>query len=252
MYGTLSVLLLIMSQAAVAQGSSSKAPWLCRTYSGKGERTITVRDAHALSWFANHLGDFDSETAWVVKHESGWDSIKAVVTSVGKFHRRDVVQILFTIPGKPSPVGKLVLVGDPGQFRPVIWILAETEIEFSPPAIVQVSGTTVLVNRDWIPGTGNFYFEDYFVFDDDSEIPVSLRFDEGISSELKKLLPPGRAVRKGGGFHIESLHYTQGVWKEGDPNCCPSAGKVDIQFAIKDNAAVVVSAAYDPAYKWRQ
>jgi len=223
---------------------------LCRTYSGKGDGTIAIRQPHTLRWFTSHLPNFDSEVAWRVKNESGWDHINAVVTPVGIFHQRDVAYILFSIPSKAQPVGKLVLIGNPGQFRPVVWILADTEIEFAPSAIVPIPNATVLVNRDRVSGTGGFYLEDYFLFDDGSEVPVNLRFTEVISAELKKILPPGRAVWKGGGFDIESLHYTQGVWKEGDPNCCPSAGKVDIQFAIKDNEAVVVNRTYDPAYKW--
>lgn len=210
---------------------------------------LAIHQPQPLEWFTNHLADFDFETAWRVKNESGWDSIKAAVTPAGRFHKADVVDILFTIPTERDPVGKLVLIGDRGQFRPVVWILAETKIEFARSAVVDVSNIEVLVNRDRVSGTGNDYFEDYFVFDDDSHVPINLRLDEAIASELKKLLPPGRAVLKGGGFVIDSLHYSQDVWRDGDPNCCPSAGKVDIQFAIKGNEAVVVSATYDPAYE---
>jgi hypothetical protein len=180
--GTVSVLLLIVSQSALVAQGSPKEPWLCRTYSGKGNGTITVRQARTLRWYTNHLPDFDPEVAWRVKNESGWEDIKAVATQVGTFHKHDVACLLFTISSKPSPIGKLVLVGDPGQLRPVIWILAETDIEFAPSAIVHVADTTVLVNRDRVSGTGGFYLEDYFVFDDDSEVPINLRVDEVITS----------------------------------------------------------------------
>lgn len=190
---TVSVLLLIVSQAALVAQGSPKEPWLCRTYSGKRDDTITVRQARTLWWYANHLPDFDSEVAWRVKNESGWKNITAVPIPVGTFRKRDVAYILFTIPSKPNPVGKLVLIGENAQFRPVVWILADTDIEFAPSAIVDVSHTTVLVNRDRVSGTGGFYFEDYFVFDDDSEVPINLRVGEVIASTLG--LPVGKPGR---------------------------------------------------------
>ena len=111
---------------------------------------------------------------------------------------------------------------------------------------MNVSDVAVLANRDRISGTGNFFYEDDFVFDSSSGLPVNLDFQTVIALELKRILPPGAAARKGGGFNIQSLQYKQSVWKAGDPNCCPTAGTVELQLAIHNKAAEVIQAARCP------
>lgn len=138
------------------------------------------------------------------------------------------------------------MAGRAGQFRPLVWTLADGRVFFEPPRVIDVANRSVLVSRDRIEGTGNFYYEDDFVFDQQSETGVNLHVDAAVGEELKQVLPPGTEVRKGGGFHIETLRFQQGVWKRSDPNCCPSAGSVAIQFAIRDNALAVTKAEYHP------
>jgi hypothetical protein len=243
------ILLLLITFPSFPQPRATAA-WNCRTYSGKGDGAIAIRQSHPLRWFTERLADFDSEVAWRIKHEKGWDRLTAAVSRVGTFHRRDVVDILFRIPDSSNPVAKLVLIGISGQFRPVVWILADGGVAFEPSRVVNVSQVSVLSHRAPMGGTGGFCLEDYFLFDDDAGVPVNLYFDVVIQSELRRLLPPGLGVWKGGGFDIESLHFSHGVWSGNDANCCPSAGKVEIQFAIKGRTAVVVHATYDPASKW--
>ncbi|HEY4089277.1 MAG TPA: hypothetical protein VGM43_25280, partial [Bryobacteraceae bacterium] len=166
----------------------------------------------------------------------------------GEFAGREVDDVVFRIASKPDPVAKLVVIGYREEFRPIVWTLADSEVSFVPSMVVKLPNATVLVNRDRVDGTGNWFYEDYFVFDRASGLPVSLEFDTVIDSELKRILPPGTAVRMGGGFNIQSLQYKQGVWKHGDPNCCPTAGTVSIQLAIRDNAAAVGHADYRPGH----
>jgi hypothetical protein len=40
-------------------------------------------------------------------------------------------------------------------------------------------------------GTGNFYFEDYFIFDKQQNLPVNLAVGRAAAAELSKVLPPG-------------------------------------------------------------
>ncbi len=98
----LSALLMIVSQSALVAQGSRKEPWLCRTYSGKGDGTITIRQAHTLQWYARHLPDFDSEVVWRVKNQNGWENIKAVTTTVGTFHKRDVVCVFWALRRNPT------------------------------------------------------------------------------------------------------------------------------------------------------
>ncbi len=115
----------------------------------------------------------------------------------------------------------------------------------TPPRFVDIDGRQLLVYKAHPGGTGNFYIEYYFLFDEDTRLPVPLNLDV-INQRLATLLPEGRAVWKGGGFDIESLTYSSPVWQEGDGNCCPSAGRVTMQLNIEENELVVTDAQYDP------
>jgi hypothetical protein len=239
------VFVLLLQSSFLHPASGSERQWLCSRYSGKGNHTLVIQQAHTLKWFAEQLPEFDQEIAWRVGNEPGWKIIKAEIDPVGEFGGREVDDVLYRIAGKPDPVAKLVLIGNRRQFRPVVWTLADFNVRFMRSTVSSVSGTAVLINRDEVAGTGSGTYEDYFVFDDASELPVRLGFDALIASEVKMILPPGTAVLKGGGFAIQSLTYQQGVWKDGDPNCCPTGGHVEIRFAIRGNAPEVISAAYD-------
>lgn len=123
----------------------------------------------------------------------------------------------------------------------------------SPPHLVDIEGRRLLVYKAPLGGTGNFHIEYYFLFDEDTRLPVPLNLDV-IDQRLATLLPEGRAVWKGGGFDIESLTYSSWVWQEGDGNCCPSAGRVTMQLKLEENELVVTEAQYDPDAKgpWQQ
>ena len=241
------VVFLVQSSILPQQRLENERQWQCRSHSGKGDHTLIIQQAHPLQWFAEHLPEFDPEVAWRARNEPGWNVIRAEIAPVGEFGRREVDDVLFRIASKPDPVAKLVVIGYRGQFRPIVWTLADSDVFFVPSTVVNLSDATVLVNRDRVSGTGNGFYEDYFVFDGSSGLPVNLEFDTVIASELKMILPLGAAVLKGGGFDIQSLQYKQNVWKDGDANCCPTAGTVEVQLAIRDNAAEVINASYHPS-----
>jgi hypothetical protein len=209
------LIFLAPSSLLPQQPPGNERPWRCLSHSGKGNDTLVIQQAHPLQWFAEHLPEFDPEVAWRVKNEPGWNAMKAEIAPVGEIAGREVDSVLFRIASKPDPVAKLVVIGYRGQFRPVVWTLADSDLSFAPSTVVHLSDATVLVNRERISGTGNFFYEDYFVFDGSSGLPVRLEFDTVIASELKRILPPGAGVRKGGGFNIQSLQYKQNVWKDG-------------------------------------
>jgi hypothetical protein len=224
----------------------AEASWMCAEYSGKGNGTRQISKARPLHWYANSLSSFDGEIKWRAQHEDGWSKIHADVKRIGTWAGQAVVDVLLTNEASGRPFGKFVLIGKAGLFRPVVWLLNDVGVEFSPSRIVTVAGTSVLVSRHRIPGTGNGYLEDYITFDRQNRVPVHLPIATVISAELKRLLPPGRGVWKGGGFDVESLRYRNYVWNDRDANCCPSGGKVDIQLALRDNAITVVNGAYLP------
>jgi hypothetical protein len=203
-----------------------------------------VRVPHRLRWFTTNLPAFDSEIKRRVTHERNWGEITSEVKYIGAFGGRKVVDVLFSTTGSEKPVAKLILLGDRSQFRPVVWILDDAGVTFTPSRIIEVAGTPVLVSRHRVSGTGNFYFEDYFVFDRDKAIPINLGIDAVIAAELARTLPPGRSVWKGGGFDIDSLRYSSGVWNEHDANCCPTGGRIEMTLGIRGNTVIVRDARY--------
>lgn len=246
------LLLLTAHGQLFSQQAPNEPQWLCEMSDyGNGTRTVPIRESHHLQWFAGHIAEFDPQVAGRMKYDSRWRDMRAEIAPVGKLGGRDVIDVLFTVPDRAGPVGKLVLIGQREQFRPVVWILADGGVHLTHSKVVNVSNTSILVSRDRMDGTGHFYYEYYFLFDETDSVPITLPVGSVIGAELKRILPEGRGVWKGGGFDIDSLHYTSGVWAEGDPNCCPSAGKVNIQLALVGRTVVVMNSAYDPGYKWR-
>jgi hypothetical protein len=211
---------------------------------------MAVGEAHPAEWFAHHIFEFDYEMAVRLPNEPELRQLRAEMREAGTFAGREVHDIEFWKPDTKEPIGKMVLVGAEDKFRPVVWIVADGGATFTASRVSTISSTEVLVSLHQVAGTGNFYFEDYFVWDEALQIPVNLAADSAIAEETHRLLPSGREIRKGGGFDIERLRYAAAVWQESDPNCCPSAGRVDIQFELTGPSLHVVNSRYDPDYKW--
>jgi len=113
-----------------------------------------------------------------------------------------------------------------------------------PASILDLNSQKVLATRDRVSGNGNFYVEEYWIFDKHGPIPL----DQGVVYEtLKKLLPKGTDVRNGGGFNIAKLCYAMPVWRDEDAHCCPSGGTVQIKFALENDQLVVVQQKYNPS-----
>jgi hypothetical protein len=51
---------------------------------------------------------------------------------------------------------------------------------------------------------------------------------------------------KGGGFDLRALTYSTPVWKDGDGNCCPTGGGLEMRFALKNHRLTVVSESFTP------
>ena len=110
--------------------------------------------------------------------------------------------------------------------------------------IVDVGPEKILATHDLLSGTGNFYNEAYWAFDKNGPIRLDLSL---VDETVGNLMPSGMDVKKGGGFAIRSLTYEASVYKEKDPNCCPSGGTVYITFALKNHKLVVIEKRFEPA-----
>ncbi len=255
----LTLLLVLVCSNLTAQEWSSAAErpdennrWLCWEYSGKGKRAREMTEAHSLEYFTENLSEFDSEIAWRKAEDKlqDWSLIQTEIKPVGVLAGQQVMDIYYYLPNdhkKAKAIGKMVLMGSKNQFKAVVWMLDDTGVDFSPSQINNVQGMNVLSTRSRIDGSGNFYYEDYFVFDSLKQIPVNLQVDRSIEQAIKKLLPAGHGVWRGGGFDLAAMTYKQAVWKDKDSNCCPSGGNIELHLDIRKNKIVVSKANYQPA-----
>jgi hypothetical protein len=98
-------------------------------------------------------------------------------------------------------------------------------------------------------GTGHFWLEDYFVFDEAQQTIVNLQVLERIGEDLRRLLPATQGVRKGGGFDIRTLTFSHSIWNEGDANGNPTGGRVTLKFRLAAGRLELVGASVEPPEK---
>jgi hypothetical protein len=117
------------------------------------------------------------------------------------------------------------------------------------PSITNLNGRSILGYRTRIPGTGHFYIEHYFTVDPVQGTPVEVD-TSSIDEAIKKAVPKGYGVWKGGGLNFKAMTYTQGIWKPGDGNCCPTGGRIDLLLALEQSRLIVTNTHYEPYYDW--
>jgi hypothetical protein len=97
------------------------------------------------------------------------------------------------------------------------------------------SGEQLIVVTELFPGTAHLREEHVFLVRSDSG--RGLEDVEFVSApmSLDRLLRPGEGVWKGAhnDFSDTSIAFTFYIWKEGDGNCCPTAGKVVGTYALE-------------------
>jgi hypothetical protein len=130
----------------------------------------------------------------------------------------------------------------PGQFHE-IYHLQPTAGELNPSYLLKVGSEKIVATSTLIPGTGSYYYEDYFWFSSAGAERIDI---EKITGAAQSVLPNGNGVWQGGGLDMTAQRYFMPVWKEGDANCCPSGGTVEIRFRLQDGRVVVTSKHYDP------
>jgi hypothetical protein len=247
--------LLLVQQSALPWDTPGRPPengrWLCWSYNGDGSWVQVIPRAQDLQHYLQNSASFDAELQWSIDHDPGWTSISGRIETVGTLAGREVVDIFFTAGDQPKPFGKMVLIGHEGLFRPVIWILDQMGVDLSQSSIIQVDTREILVSRCRVSGTGNFYLEDYLVFNEKGQIPKNLRADDVIQETLKKVLPKGLGVWKGGGFAISTLTFVSPVWKKGDGTCCPTGGRIAIKLQLIDDCLTVADTDFDPSFDWK-
>jgi hypothetical protein len=95
-----------------------------------------------------------------------------------------------------------------------------------------------------IEGTGVGNISEYYRQDPEFgkwERLVSDEWAEG----LEKRLPPGLSIRKGIWPDITSMTVETGLYRENDPNCCPSGGTAEMILRLEGNRIVLKSIRFD-------
>jgi len=85
-----------------------------------------------------------------------------------------------------------------------------------------------------LPGTGNLRQEHLFVAHSSGDL-ISVELVSAATAFAPRLRP-GEGVWKGeeNSFGDAGLAFTFYIWKEGDANCCPSAGKVTGTYTLEE------------------
>jgi hypothetical protein len=126
------------------------------------------------------------------------------------------------------------------RYLPVLYVNPELQIDRLE--VMKVGDEDLLVYSTTISGTGHFTVDYYFTMD--RGIPKSIHYQTVLGEELKKILPKGFGIRKGGGFNGDTFEFSNSVWEEENPNCCPTGGSVNVVLGLEKGRFVVNSSRY--------
>jgi hypothetical protein len=227
--------------------TAAESRWTVNVSDDGPKPTDKKINCHSLKYFQDekNLKDFDYGAFQLrdllPDHEDKVHSVR-----VGEISGFTIHEVIHRVDGDESfRILKMILVErKPEEFCEIYHEQGDSGILIVDPTfIADVGGEKVLSTHDRVPGTGNFYNEAYWTFDNDG--PIALDLDV-IEEAVGTVVPDGMGVWKGGGFDVASLSYEAGVWKEGDANCCPSGGRVRVKLALKNHKLVVVSKHFEP------
>ena len=92
-----------------------------------------------------------------------------------------------------------------------------------------------------VSGTGAFNEDFLFLWRDGAWQEIDTQ------SWLQTLkLPPGHGIWKGVVVDPRTFTARSSVWRDGDGNCCPSGGEVDVRLALKGRRLEIESQSYRP------
>ena len=142
----------------------------------------------------------------------------------------------YTNPQYRSGGGVVVLRRRGTTLTPVI-ATAVDGVHFSPPVVVQSQAGKLLDVSGTMEGTGAFNAGSLYLMDGDklSEIDT-----ESWLFDLAKRLPKGWGAWKGIFPNYAKLTASTPLWKSGDGNCCPTAGRATLRLGIKNGRLVIL------------
>lgn len=226
-------------------GPHPPTKWIAkRTCYGEGTASAEIRQSHSIEYFSKSYPETDK----CFRILSEGQNLSTKLHEVGRQDARRVVDLFYFRADKARPMAKLLLLEADSGFKPLVFIITSggTEVDMAPTTIVDYRGTQIISNSCQISGSGHYMIEDFFVFDESRGFPVRLPVDRAIGEQLRRILPSGMTVRRGGGFDIKTMTFQHSVWNENDSNAGPTGGAVRIEFALRHFELQTVFAGYDP------
>lgn len=197
--------------------------------------------------YIENVMELHGDLEWQIKKEKIPFTAKPTVTFIGKWNNYNVYDVI--VNEHEIQLKQIVLEVTPVNFK-ILYSLFPwpTKLDLTPSYIINTDGVDVLVSKVRVPGTGSLFYEKYFIIDPDTGLPDVLDMSL-IEETLKELLPPKHGIWKGGSFSLRNLSYVSPVWKDGDGNCCPSGGRVEIKLIMNNYGKLIpISKEYDPDY----
>ncbi|HRT05507.1 MAG TPA: hypothetical protein P5204_07395 [Kiritimatiellia bacterium] len=237
------ILFFILSMESLAQ-------WKVWVRDGKTE-SVEINPLPAKTIFTNYIenlrliGDWNMPRTNPLPAEYDLENFK--VRQIGPWRHFEV----FDVTNEKLKL-KTIILRDPSGTHKILYaqFYFSTASVDDYPRIRTIAGESVLIYRTRVPGTGNFYDEYYWLLNNDTGLPEAIDLSP-IDVAIKKILPEKCGVWKGGGLNFENLSYSSGVWQEGDGNCCPTAGRIDLILDLVNGKLTVTARRYNPNFKWR-
>lgn len=222
------------------------SPWQCKTsVHGEGVFVFEMAESRPLDHFTGGLYiPHPSLARMVQRPDEG--PVRTEVRSVGRFAEFDVLDVFYVEKKQGKTKAKALLVGSNGHFRPLLYLFHDGSLSLTASEIITVSDVQILMSRTRESGSGQFWIEDYFIFDEPLQKVINLQVLDRIGEELRRLLPLSQSVWKGGGFDIRTLTFSHAVWNEGDSNGGPTGGQVTLKFHIAAGRLELESSSLEP------
>lgn len=245
MLRTISAILLACTMAGATAATDEHPRWAVRVSSDGHAYFIDQPNCHPLAYFLNDTSRLNDHHI-LVRIQPGKTKDEAKSQSIGEIGGHTINQITHNINDGELLLKMLVVERRTDEFCEIYhqeWMGDTFYQEVLLANLVNVNSEIILATADRISGNGNWYDEHYWTFD--KEGPIDLYVSEKIREIQKRLLPKDSGVMNGGGFNAQDLTYVTSVWGPSDGHCCPSGGRIEIKFVLKDHRLTVVDQKFD-------
>jgi len=131
--------------------------------------------------------------------------------------------------------GVVVLREEDNRLMPIAAV-AEDAAHYAAPSLLSSPAGQLLVVPGHLEGTGNFNVGALYRREGDTFLEIDT---QSWLADLERRLPQGWGAWKGIYPDFETFAASTPLWKSGDGNCCPTAGRADLAFGLRDGRLVI-------------